>query len=79
MANKTKNELLEEIEAKNKEIKDLKDEVQKLDRYKEYEKCADEFAAVRDSFVRAGFTKTEAFEMTKFTIQMAVNSLPKLR
>lgn len=65
MANKTKTELMEEIENKNKEIKDLKKEIEKLDRYRVYEDSANEIAAARDAFVKAGFTKAEAFELTK--------------
>lgn len=78
MANKTKAELTDEVKAKNDEIKELKAEIEKLDRYKKYEEMANEIAAVRDSFVNAGFSKTEAFTMTKFTMQMATNPLLKL-
>ena len=65
MAYKTREELLKEIESKNKEIRDLKKDVEKLDRYKAYADGADEVAALRDSYIKAGFSKTEAFEMTK--------------
>lgn len=65
MANKTKAELMEEVKAKNDEIKALKAEIEKLDRYKVYVDTADELAAMRDAFVKAGFTKAEAFSMTK--------------
>lgn len=62
---KTKAELLEEIAA-------LKKQVEHLDRYKKYEECANEMAAMRDSFVTAGFTRDEAFAMTKVMIENAV-------
>lgn len=65
MATKTKTMLLEEIEAKNAEIKALKKEIEKVERYKQYEEAAGELAALRDSFVNAGFTKTEANEFAK--------------
>lgn len=78
MANKTKTELLEEIEAKNKEIKDLKVEVEKLERYKKYEDMADEIAAMREAFVNSGFSKSEAYDMTKSMLMMALNPLSKL-
>ncbi len=71
MPTKTKTELLEEIEAKNNEIKNLKNEVKKLERFKQYEEMTDELAVLRDSFVNSGFTKTEAFEMVK-TLTKAV-------
>lgn len=72
MANKTKNELLEEIELKNNEIKELKNEVKKLERFKQYEDMTDEMGALRDSFVKSGFSKAEAFEMVKVIMQNAM-------
>ena len=75
MATKTKTELLEEIKAKNNEIENLKNEVKKLERFKQYEDMTDEIAALRDSFVNSGFTKAEAFEMVKAIIvqQVTIN------
>lgn len=75
MPTKTKTELLKEIESKNEEIQSLKDEVKKLERFKQYEAMTDEMAALRDSFVNSGFTKTEAFEMVKILI---ATTIPKL-
>jgi predicted nucleic acid-binding Zn-ribbon protein len=72
MANKTKAELMEEI-------KDLNERIKRLDRYKQYEDAADELAAMRDSFVNAGFTKTEAFTMVRTMMQLAVNPFMNLR
>ena len=71
MANKTKAELMEEIKNKNDEIAALNEEIKKLDRYKAYQDCADEIAAVRLSFIKSGFSETESFELTKMTMQMA--------
>ena len=73
MATKTKTELMEEIKAKNDEIQELKNEVKKLERFKQYEDMTDEMAVLRDSFVNSGFTKAEAFEMLKL---MVINTLP---
>ena len=78
MANKTKTELLEEIEAKNKEIKDLRVEVEKLERYKKYEDMADEIAAMREAFVNSGFSKSESYDMAKSLFTLAVNQFFKL-
>ena len=72
MANKTKTELMDEI-------KDLSERIKKLDRYKQYEDAADELAALRDSFVNAGFTKTEAFTMVRTMMQLAANPFTNLR
>jgi hypothetical protein len=74
MANKTKTELLEEIEAKNAAIENLKKEVEKLERFKQYETMTDEMAVLRDSFVNSGFTKSEAFEMVKMIMQNTILS-----
>lgn len=65
MAAKTKNDLLEEIEQKNQEIEVLKSDIEKLEKYKKYDDMADEVKAINDSFVRSGFTESQAFELTK--------------
>lgn len=57
-ARKTKAELLEEISA-------LREEVAKLERYSKYEDSANETHAVMQSFINAGFTREEAFALTK--------------
>ncbi len=71
-ATKTKNALLEEIEAKNAEIKDLKKRVEALDRYKVYEDGANELAAVRDAYINAGFTEEQAWELAKMAFEGAL-------
>ena len=77
MATKTKTEPLAEIDAKNEEIQNLKNEVKKLERFKQYEVMTDEMAALRDSFVNSGFTKEEAFELVKSITINAVLNQPK--
>lgn len=72
MATKTKTMLLDEIEAKNLEIKLLKEEVKKVERYKQYEEAAGEMAALRDSFINAGFTKAEANDLLKLALTNAM-------
>lgn len=79
MANKTKAELMEEIKARNDEIKNLKKEIERLDRYKVYEESANELAAIRESYINAGFSKTEAFELSKMMMQLAASQLFKIR
>lgn len=54
---KTKAELL-------KDIADLKKQVENLDKYKAYEECANQTYAVMESFMKAGFTREEAFKLT---------------
>lgn len=72
---KTKTELLEEIEAKNQEIKGLKDRVKKMERFEVYLDGANELAAVRDAYVEAGFTKDEAFQLAKETLMIVSRGL----
>lgn len=55
---KTKKELLEEI-------KQLKDQVERLDRYKQYENAATEMRAMHEAFVNSGFTDEQAFDLVK--------------
>lgn len=61
---KTKAQLIEEIN-------ELKAEVFKLDKYKQYEEMADEMFAVKSSFVNAGFTDAEAFTLMCKMIEAA--------
>jgi hypothetical protein len=71
MAVKTKNELLEEIEQKNKEIEVLKADVEKLEKYRKYDEMTDEVKAINESFVRSGFTEQQAFELTRGAVTAA--------
>ncbi len=68
MATKTKNELLEEIENKNEELKNLKAEVEKLEKYKKYDDCANEARAVYISFINSGFSEEQSFEILKIML-----------
>lgn len=70
MATKTKNELLEEIEQKNTEIAELNEEIKKFDKYKQYDKSADELRALFDSFVRTGFSDDRAFALLQTIMTM---------
>ncbi len=68
MPTKTKNELLEEIEKKNEELKNLKAEVEKLEKYKKYDDCANEVRAMYQSFVNSGFSEEQSFEILTITL-----------
>ena len=72
MSEKTKNELLEEIEQKNEEIEVLKVDIEKLEKYRKYDEMADEVKAINDSFVRSGFTEQQAFELTRGAVTASV-------
>lgn len=71
MPTKTKNELLEEIKQKNKEIEALKADIEKLEKYRKYDEMADEVKAINDSFIRSGFTEQQAFELTRGAVTAA--------
>ena len=60
---KTKDELIQAIEGFEDHISDLKKQVATLERYKQYETAANEMMALKESFVRAGFTDAQAYEM----------------
>lgn len=59
----TREDLYNEINQKKKEIESLKERIEKLAKYEKYDESASECAAMKDSFVRAGFTDEQAFEI----------------
>lgn len=71
--NKTKAELLEEIEVKNAEIKELKELVKDLERYETYNDMAREISAMRMAFENAGLSKKESFEMVLELSKIGMN------
>lgn len=54
-----------EIWNKENEIDTLRKEIEKLERYKQYDKATAETKVIMDSFVRAGFTENQALDMVK--------------
>lgn len=54
-----------EIWNKENEIDTLKKEIEKLEKYKQYDKATAETKVIMDSFVRAGFTENQALDMVK--------------
>lgn len=61
---KTKAQLLEEIAG-------LKKQLVHMDRYKQYEECATDFAAMRKAFENEGFSREEAFDLMKLMVENA--------
>ena len=59
----TREDLYNEINQKKKEIEYLKERIEKLAKYEKYDESAAECSAMKDSFVRAGFTEEQAFEI----------------
>ena len=64
-------ELLQQITEKNSEILKLKNEIEKLEKYKAYENAANELKAVHDCFVNEGFTQKQSFELLKVVMKGA--------
>lgn len=75
MATKTKKELMEELKEIKAKFVELNAECEKLECYKQYEECANEFAALRESFVNAGFNKDEAFMLVRDVFVSQVKSV----
>lgn len=75
---KTKAMLEEELEQKKNEIEELKKELVKVEKYKQYYDMAGEIKAIYDSFVNAGFNRDQAYEIMIILLQnqkAASNSL----
>ena len=73
MDRRTKVQLLEAIEEKDAEIKDLKEEIGRLEKYEKYKEVADETKVIHTAFVDSGFTEEQAFELMKTLISSAAN------
>lgn len=74
MANKTKNELIQEIEELKKELHTKEEE---LTEYEELSACstlAEKYKTVYDSYISAGFTKDQAMTILKTIIERTVST-----
>ena len=77
LMNKTKAMLEEELEQKKTEIEDLKKELEKTEKHKQYDDAAGELKAIYDSCVNAGFNEDQAFVLLNTMInnqKAALNS-----
>jgi hypothetical protein len=68
---KTKAELEKELETVKESKAELEKELKNLEKYKQYEDAAGEIHALYTSFVMAGFTDDQAFELVKTMIANA--------
>lgn len=73
---KTKAMLEEELDQKRAEIEELKKELEKAEKYKQYDDAAGEMKAAYDSFVNAGFTEDQAFTIVMTMLQNAKAQQP---
>jgi predicted nuclease with TOPRIM domain len=71
---KTKAMLEEELKQKSTEIEYLKKELEKVERYMQYDDLAGELKAVYDSFVNAGFKEEQAFTLMTLVIQNQISN-----
>lgn len=68
---KTKAELEKELETIKESKAELEKELKNLEKYKQYEDCAEETKALHTAFVNAGFSDAQAFILMKMFIQTA--------
>lgn len=76
---KTKAMLEEELDQKRAEIEDLKKELAKAEKYKQYDDMAGEVKAIYDSFVNAGFNEDQAFVLLNTMINNQKSAEPVYR
>lgn len=72
MANKTKNELLKDIEELHKVICEKE---QDLIKYEQIAACAnmgEEYKLIYDNYINAGFTEEQAFSLLKTTVEFTI-------
>lgn len=74
MSTKTKNELMEKIEQTKEEIRALKEEAERLEKYKAYDQSAEEIKGIMDSYIRAGFSEEQAFTLVQLTMTVNLRS-----
>lgn len=72
---KTKAQLLNEIADLNKEVKRLDEEAKRLEKYARYENAANEIYAMQKAFENSGFTREEAFKLTRDLLYSALKNL----
>ena len=68
----TKTELEEQLKAKEKETKQLRAALEKFEMYEGLEEAARAVKMMQDSFINAGFTQQQAFELTKSIALQAI-------
>ena len=76
---KTKAMLEEELEQKKNEIEELKKELVKIEKYKQYDEMAGEIKAIYDSFANAGFNRDQAYEILIILLQNQKAAAPNYR
>lgn len=65
---KTKTQLMEELEASENTVKDLKKQLENLEKYKVYQDAGTEMKAIHTAFMDAGFSDEQAFELIRLSM-----------
>ena len=68
----TKAELLKEIEFAHNHIREMEGRLERMDKYKQYEECADELKAMHTALMNSGFTNEQAYDLLKTMTQAVV-------
>lgn len=71
---KTKAQLMEELETSENTVKDLKQQLKDLEKYKVYEDAGDEMKAIHTAFMNAGFSDEQAFELIRLSMIFQMSS-----
>ncbi len=72
MANKTKNDLLQEIEELNKQLREAEQDLIKYEQIAECLNMAEEYKLIYDNYIKAGFTEEQAFDLLRITMDKSI-------
>ena len=70
---KTKEQLLEELNAAKDNVAEVKKQLEKLEQYKILDDAANDIRVAHMALVNAGFSDEQAFELLKITAQEAMS------
>ena len=73
MANKTKEQLLKEIEELTTKLGEVEDELQMCKEIEACDNMGTAYKAIYDNFIKAGFAKEEAFILLQETMRSTVH------
>lgn len=73
MANKTKNDLLLEIEELKETLANKEDELVRYREVQAFENMGQEYKIIYDNFVKAGFTEEQAFRLMEISVERTIH------
>lgn len=77
MANKTKAELIVEIEELNKKLFSLEQEVIKYEQVAACANVGEEYKLIYDNYISAGFTEDQAFRLIEITVERTIDQFTR--